>query len=289
MEPSNHISTSADQRPVTVITGATGPMGRVIAQKLAAKGEPLVLACRNQEKGSTLAAELQAKYRNPDICCIPLDLGSFRKVKDFVARFQKTGRKIAALVNNATLLQRNCELSEDGYEMSVQVNFLSTILLSWLLAPMMPDGARIVFSTSALRSYFSSLPYEFPAVSKSKFLPLITFAQGKLALTLFSIYLSTTLRTRHILVNCADAGLISSSMLTMARWLRNLNTNMLQMVHNPENAVISTMRALETNETGYIFRGLEKMEKASTILKNREVFIKLCNDTMRVIKKQTEQ
>ena len=48
------------------------------------------------------------------------------------------------------------------------------------------------------------------------------------------------------------------------------------------------MRAIESTDTGFIFKGSERQIKISTILKNREVFIKLCNDTMRLIKKEIE-
>ena len=46
------------------------------------------------------------------------------------------------------------------------------------------------------------------------------------------------------------------------------------------------MRALESSDTGFIFKGLDRQMKTSSLLKNREVFIKLCNDTMRIIKRE---
>ena len=98
------------------------------------------------------------------------------------------------------LLHRH-EKTIDGYERTIQVNFLSTVLLSMLVQPLMIENGRIVMTTSLVRN-FISLPYEFPAVNN--FVPLTTFAQSKLALTLFSIYLSTTMRHSRVNVNCAD-------------------------------------------------------------------------------------
>ena len=45
------------------------------------------------------------------------------------------------------------------------------------------------------------------------------------------------------------------------------------------------MRALESADTGFIFEGRDKQIKTTTVLNNRDVFIKLCNDTMRILKK----
>lgn len=174
-------------------------------------------------------------------------------------------------------------MSPDGYETTIQVNFLSTVLLSHLILPLMGESGKIIMTTSMLRN-FISLPYEFPAVNN--YVPLTTFSQSKLALTLFSIYMSTTLRTRRVSVNCADPGLINSGMLAVSHWFDKLvdRVGRGNLVHSPEEGAIAVLRALESSDTGFIFKGNDRQVKTSTQLKNREVFIKLCNDTMRIIK-----
>ena len=260
-------------------------MGKVIAKRLALQGKSLILACRDFEKGVKLAGELKEKTQNDDITPMHLDLTSFARVKAFVAELSDLKRPVAALINNAAVLTRRRKTSADGYELTIQVNFLSTVLLSMLIVPMFHDkGGRIVMTTSLMRN-LTSLPYEFPAVNN--FVPLTTFAQSKLALTLFSIYMSTTLRTRHVTVNCADPGIINASMLTLSHWLDMVRDRVGQtLIHNPEDGAIAAMRSLESSDTGFIFKGLDRQVKTSSLLKNREVFIKLCNDTMRIIKKE---
>ena len=270
-------------KPLYIVTGATGAMGRVISKRLATQGKAVVLACRDMDKGEKLAKELKEVTSNDDITVLHLDLSSFARVKAFIAELSEMKRPVAALVNNSAVLTRRRKTSVDGYELTIQVNFLSTVLLSMLMVPMFQEkGGRIVMTTSLMRN-FTSLPYEFPAVSN--FVPLTTFAQSKLALTLFSIYMSTTLRTRHVSVNCADPGLINAGMLTLSHWFDKLRDHVGQtLIHNPEDGAIAAMRALESSDTGFIFKGLDRQVKTSSLLKNREVFIKLCNDTMRIIK-----
>lgn len=281
----NQNTAASEVKPLYIITGATGAMGKVIAKRIAAQGKPLILACRELDKGEKLALELKEKTLNADIHAMHLDLSSFARVKAFVTELTELNRPVAALINNSAVLPRRRKTSVDGFEYTIQVNFLSTVLLSMMVVPLFSEnGGRIVMTTSLMRN-FTSLPYEFPAVNN--FVPLTTFAQSKLALTLFSIYMSTTLRTRHVTVNCADPGIINAGMLTISHWIDTIRDHVGQtLIHNPEDGAIAVMRALESSDTGFIFKGLDRQVKTSSLLKNREVFIKLCNDTMRIIKSQ---
>lgn len=273
----------ANTTPIYVVTGATGVMGRVIVKRLAEQGKPLLLACRSMKSGEELASSLRQESGNADITAMLLDLSSFADVKQFVEQVRKMNRPVAALINNAAHLSRKREKTVDGYERTIQVNFLSTALLSLLFKPLMIENGRIVMTTSPTRN-FTSLPYEFPAVNN--YVPFTTFAQSKLALTLFSIYLSTTLRHSSINVNCADPGLINTGLLSLGNWMYKVSDRLSHtLIHNPEDGAIATLRALESSDTGFIFKGLDRQVKVSTLLKNREVFAKLCTDTMRILKK----
>lgn len=269
-------------KPLYIVTGATDAMGSVITRKLAAQGKPLLLASRNVVKAQQYAEELRKVTKNQDIQCLQLDLSSFELVQDFVNRYKALNRQCAALVNNAGTLPRHSRMSPNGYEHTVQVNFLSTALLSMLMVPMMVEGGRIIMSTSISRRLVT-LPYEFPAVSH--FTQIGSYAQSKLALTLFSIYLSTTLKTSRVNVNCVNPGLIKSSMLALNKWVDRVADYLMKPLSSSEAGVVPTMRALESGDTGFIFEGTSKQIKMSSVLNNRDVFIKLCNDTMRILKK----
>ena len=280
MEENNN--TTVQLPPLYIVTGATDSMGSVIARRLAKQGKPLLLASRDIVKAQAYADRLQTETRNRDIQCLKLDLSSFELVKDFVTRLKALNRPVYALVNNAGTLPRHSRISPDGYEHTVQVNFLSTALLSLLVYPLMPENGRIILSTSLSRRLVS-LPYEFPAVSN--FTQIGSYAQAKLALTLFRIYMSTTMKTRRVNVNCVNPGVINASVLALHRWIERAPDYIANPFPNPESGITPTMRALESNDTGFIFQGSTSQIKTSSLLKNRDVFIKLCNDTMRILKK----
>ena len=268
--------------PLYIVTGATDNTGSVITRRLAEQGKAVLLASLNLERAEASAAALREATGNKDISCLQLDLSSFEMVRDFVARLKALRRPIAAPVNNASTLPRHSKLSPDGFEHTIQVNFLSTVLLSMATFPIIEDGGKIILSTSVSRR-FVSLPYEFPAVSH--FTQIGAYAQSKLALTLFSIYMSTVMKIKHVSVNCVNPGVLNTGMLALHRWLDRAADYLVNPLRHPESGVESTLRALESNDSGFIFTTDGKQVKTSTMLKNREVFIKLCNDTMRIIKK----
>lgn len=269
-------------KPLYIVTGATDAMGSVVAQQLAEAGHAIVMACYDTEKSEAKARELTIRTRNNDITSMHLDLGSFASVRSFVQQIKALDRPVAVLVNNASYISRKSEMSPDGYEKLVQVNFLSTVLLSLLIRPLMVEGGRIIFSTSLSHTPVS-IPYEFPAVSN--FMPITAYAQSKMALSLFSIYLSTVFRSHHVMVNSVDSGLVNLSKLSMNRFFSRFQF-ISNHTGNLESGAKTMMRAIGSTDTGFIFKSGNKQIKASSLLRNREVFIKLCNDTMRVLNKQ---
>ena len=286
MMTDNNQVVDADMAPLYIVTGSTDSMGSVITRKLAEQGKAVLLASRDIKKAESYAAQLRTVTRNKDITCLQLDLNSFELVNDFVKRLRALNRPVAALINNAGLLPRRSEISENGFEHSVQVNYLSTVLLSMQVYPLINEGGRIILSTSVSRR-FVTLPYEFPAVSH--FTPWGAYAQSKLALTLFSIYMSSVMKTRRVSVNCVNPGLLKSSVLAMSRWMDRVPDYLSRNIPSPEAGVVPTLRALESNETGYLFSGSDKQVKTSTMLKNREMFIRVCNDTMRILKEYLDK
>lgn len=281
----NEYNNAENVQPVKalyIVTGATDAMGSIISRRLAEQGHAVLLASRNIVKAQQYAEELRKATKNQDIQCLQLDLSSFELVQDFVERLKALDRPVAALVNNAGTLPRQSRMSPNGFEHTIQVNFLSTALLSMLVKPLIVEGGRIIMSTSISRRLVS-LPYEFPAVSH--FTQLGAYAQSKLALTLFSIYLSTVFKTSHVSVNCVNPGVVKSSMLALNKWMDRIADYFIKPPVDSETGVIPTMRALESADTGFIFEGRNKQVKMSSVLNNRDVFIKLCNDTMRILKK----
>jgi len=62
-----------------------------------------------------------------------VDLSSFRSVTSFVAALKERFEAIDILVNNAGTLMNSKKLTTDGFETTIQVNFLGHVFLTWSL------------------------------------------------------------------------------------------------------------------------------------------------------------
>ena len=266
-----------------IITGATGGLGRAVSVALALDGKPLVLACRNVNAAAIFARELIAKTGNEDISVLKLDLASFEGVRSFVADLKELNRPVAALINNAGVMTRDSRITTDGFEQTVQVNYLSTALLSILTAPLIEIGGRIVFTTSLTR-LMSRIPEQFPY--ESNFSQLGTYGRSKLAITLFAVYLTTVLKTSGILVECADPGIVNTNMITLNRWFDRIADVVFRpIISTPSEGAQSTLKALEATESGLIFHG-DETKRVVSILKDKNMFVNLLNNTLRILNKE---
>lgn len=121
-----------------LITGANTGLGLATAQHILNLGATkVILGVRTLSKGEEAKTKLKAKTTNPtaSIEVWQVDLGSFASVKTFAARAAKL-EKLDTAIMNAGLATGTWKLgAEEGWETHIQVNVLSTVLLSLLLLP----------------------------------------------------------------------------------------------------------------------------------------------------------
>ncbi len=196
-----------------IVTGATGGIGRAIVEGLISRGaDRVIMACRNEERGRLLANELAPKHT--ELVVMKLDLESFASVRAFASTLLERGQRIKALINNAGTMPGKMRLTEDGYESATQVNYLATCLLSELLYPAIMRGGSIVFTTSMTRN-IARLHKNWASRATKHHSRFVTYGRSKLMMTHFALDMSARLAGREIFVNCADPGIVDSSIITM--------------------------------------------------------------------------
>ena len=169
-----------------IITGANSGIGYYTALELAKAGADVVLACRSQAKGEAAAAKVneQAPGR---ATFLPLDLADFASVHGFAAAYKEREGKLDILINNAGVMalpQR--QVTAQGFEMQLGVNFLGHFLLTALLLTTLMDAPapRLVqISSLAHKSgkiAFDDLQYE------RRYNPWAVYQQSKLAMLIFA-------------------------------------------------------------------------------------------------------
>ena len=129
---------------VVVITGASDGIGAAAARALHARGDQVVVVGRSPEKTQAVAEELGAENH-------VVDLASLRQVRALGAELRERHPRIDVLAGNAGLIagdQR--QETEDGHELTFQVNHLAPFLLTMLLRePLVAARGRVIVTASA--------------------------------------------------------------------------------------------------------------------------------------------
>jgi NAD(P)-dependent dehydrogenase (short-subunit alcohol dehydrogenase family) len=148
-------TTPMERSRIVLVTGSTGGLGRETARTLARRGDHVIVHGRNVERGEALVAEIEAEGRG-SARFYPADFGSLAEVRQLAEVIAEDYDRLDVLVNNAGIFMPNTtqrRLSEDGYELHFQVNYLAGYVLTRMLTPLLEAGApsRIVNVASGQR------------------------------------------------------------------------------------------------------------------------------------------
>jgi NAD(P)-dependent dehydrogenase (short-subunit alcohol dehydrogenase family) len=108
-----------------LVTGATDGLGRALADELDARGHEVVVHGRSRERSEAVAAEIGGAQ---------VEVADFARLDDVRALAERV-QGIDVLVNNAGIIAAERQLSEDGIELTFQVNHLAGLLLTLLVLP----------------------------------------------------------------------------------------------------------------------------------------------------------
>ncbi|HJQ30169.1 MAG TPA: SDR family NAD(P)-dependent oxidoreductase, partial [Rubrobacter sp.] len=123
--------------------------------------------------------------------------------------------RLDVLINNAGVIARERRESEDGYELTFAVNYLSHFLLTSLLLPLLRDSvpARIVNVASAGQS---PIDFDDPMIERG-YDPMRAYSRSKLAQIMFTFELSGRLSGSGVSVNALHpASLMNTKMVDEA-------------------------------------------------------------------------
>ena len=173
-----------------VITGATGGLGYETALALAGAGANVVLTGRNEAKGRQALQTIRGQFPNAEIAYETLDLANLASVAEFAKRYAAAHASLDLLVNNAGVMalpQR--QLTSDGFEMQLGINYLGHYALTAHLLPLLRQGdqPRVVnLSSLAHRSGAINFGDLQSARSYSSWK---AYCQSKLAMLMFALEL----------------------------------------------------------------------------------------------------
>ncbi len=130
-------------KKLIVVTGATSGIGLAAARRLSSDGHKVVAVGRTASEIQALPPELQADFLFAD----------FTSLDDVVAlaeRIRDRYDRIDVLANNAGIdASKERQATQDGYERTLQVNYLAPFLLTFqLLDRLVASKATVIFTSS---------------------------------------------------------------------------------------------------------------------------------------------
>ncbi|AZP22413.1 SDR family NAD(P)-dependent oxidoreductase [Streptomyces aquilus] len=147
---------SARQLPPSapaLVTGATSGLGRSLARALADRGWTVLVHGRDENKCATVVDELRAAggTAHPYVA----DLASLEEAAELGRRVAADHPSLGLLVNNAGVGAgrdaRRRELSRDGYELRLAVNYLAPVVLTRALrSPLRAAGTAQVLNIGSI-------------------------------------------------------------------------------------------------------------------------------------------
>jgi len=122
-----------------LITGATSGLGLETAIHYVQLGAAHVyITARTVSKGQEAVSTIEARTGKKDMVkFLELDMDTFSGVVSFVETVKSKIEEIDTVILNAGLRLTSFELGYEGWEQTLQVNVLSTVLLALLLLPWM--------------------------------------------------------------------------------------------------------------------------------------------------------
>ena len=158
-----------------LVTGATDGLGHGVAAELARRGARVLVHGRSSQRAETVAREIGAA--GVQIA----DFASLTQVRELADGLPP----LDVLVNNAGIIERERHMTEDGYERTFQVNYLSHFLLTMrLLEHSVPRRVVNVASAGQERPDFDDLMLE------RGYEPWRAYRQSKLAQIMFAFELA---------------------------------------------------------------------------------------------------
>lgn len=210
---------------VILITGATDGLGKLLTQHLAMQDAALLVHGRNPEKGKLLTDELTWKTHHNKIIYYNGDYASLQEVKALSDKIRAEQNRIDILINNVGIgsgsaANNKREISIDGIEMRFAVNYLSHVLLTERLLPLLKPGAQIINVASVGQE-----PIDFDNLMLEKnYDGFFAYKRSKTALIMYTFDLADRLKDHDVKVNAIHPASLMNTKMVLEGWGYSLTT-----------------------------------------------------------------
>ncbi|VGO16515.1 Acetoacetyl-CoA reductase [Pontiella desulfatans] len=242
-------------RKTVIITGANSGIGKAAAQRMAAEGHRIVLACRNPDRAEAAQREI-----GEDTIVGLVDLSRRASIHAFTDWAHRELGEIDVLINNAAdfdLAHKEREMTADGFERIWFTNHLAPVLLADRLMDRLvasPQGRIINVSSMGLLFHpFLTVDLKDPMFNQRTFSVAKAYYQSKLAQLMYTLWLSRQLSGTMATANCirvSNVRLDLDRFPDLPQWMKNLYAIKARFSITPEQMAETYAQAALNGDAG---------------------------------------
>ncbi|MGD9394896.1 MAG: SDR family oxidoreductase [Candidatus Thorarchaeota archaeon] len=197
---------------VVIVTGSNSGIGKETALALAEKGATVVAVVRNQELGQQACETIVTETGNEFVDMMLCDLSSMSTIRKFAEKFKSKYDHLDVLINNAGAVFSKREVTSEGFERTLAVNYLAPFLLTHELLPLLKTSApsRVINLSSGLASR-SDLNLD-DLQSESGYKSRKVYGSAKLMIEMFTYELARRLENTGVSVNTVRPGFVATNL-----------------------------------------------------------------------------
>ena len=203
--------------PVSVVTGATGGIGRWIALGLTQAGHTVVLVGRDRARGEAALAWIAARVPQARAELLIADLSCLAAARQAGMLIDARYPELDVLVNNAGTFATRREETEEGHERVLATNHLTPFVLTRALIPALRaaaarDGsARIVNIGSSTSDRARIAPDDLDG--RRRWGMVRAYSQSKLALMIATFGWAQRLEGTGVVANVIHPGAVATKLV----------------------------------------------------------------------------
>lgn len=194
---------------VALVTGASGAIGKAIAERIAANHDyQVVLLCRDAQKGAAAVRDIQRRTDNPKVRYELVDVSRYSSIRALANRWQGP---VDVLINNAAATPRDRQETPEGIELQWATNVLGYV---WMIQAFRRNlerssPSRVVNVASYWAGGLDLSDLEF---KRRRYNNDLAYRQSKQANRMLTVTLAEELGSGGITVNACHPGDVNSTL-----------------------------------------------------------------------------
>jgi NAD(P)-dependent dehydrogenase (short-subunit alcohol dehydrogenase family) len=197
---------------VCIVTGSNSGIGKETALALAKMDALVIMVVRNRERGEKTKAEIVGQSGSKSVDIMICDLASMESIRHFAREFKERYRRLDVLINNAGAVFNRREVTNEGFERTLAVNYLGPFLLTHELTSLLKSSApsKVINLSSGLHK---SGKINFDDLqSEKKYDGMKVYASAKLMVIMFTYELARRLEGTGVSVNVVQPGFAATNL-----------------------------------------------------------------------------